>query len=249
MRDTVERLSMKRVSACNVGLGQGDSAEQAAPPGGGLRPGAGARGAGHYHPGRAPGGAPEAEAARLRDLLPVALGRGVQLTVETHVGRLTEVPEVAVRLCREAQGVGLTLDPSHFHAGPNQGADFTAVFPYVRHVHLRDAGERGEEIQVPAGSGEVDFDALVRGLHGAGYEGKFAIEYIDSIPIVPRRRAGREPLGCARQRAAHAGHLRRRRAGGGDRQGMIWSPGRVPAPGGDVRARGHLEPEAAPLPW
>ena len=30
----------------------------------------------------------------------------------------------------------------------------------------------------------MDFDALVRGLHDAGYEGKFAIEYIDSIPIV-----------------------------------------------------------------
>ena len=135
--------------------------------------------------------------ARLRDLLPVALGRGVQLTVETHVGRLTEVPEVAVRLCREAEGVGLTLDPSHFHAGPNQGADFTAVFPYVRHVHLRDAGTRWEEIQVPAGSGEVDFDALVRGLHGAGYEGKFAIEYIDSIPIVaPAGAPGGEPPMC-----------------------------------------------------
>jgi sugar phosphate isomerase/epimerase len=195
VRDAVERLSMKRVSACNVGLGQADAAEQrrrleavcdlaqalevpviTIP--------------------AAPRGAPlEAEAARLRDLLPVALGRGVQLTVETHVGRLTEVPEVAVRLCREAEGVGLTLDPSHFHAGPNQGADFSAVFPYVRHVHLRDAGRRWEEIQVAAGSGEVDFDALVRGLHGAGYEGKFAIEYIDSIPIVaPAGAPGGEPL-------------------------------------------------------
>jgi sugar phosphate isomerase/epimerase len=108
----------------------------------------------------------------------------VQLTVETHVGRLTELPDVAVRLCQEAEGVALTLDPSHYHAGPNRGADYAAVYPYVRHVHLRDAGRRWEEIQVPAGSGEVDFDALVRGLHGTGYEGKFAIEYIDSIPIV-----------------------------------------------------------------
>ena len=184
VRATVERLGMKRVSACNVGLGRVEAAEQrrrleavcdlaqalevpviTIP--------------------AAPQGAPfEAEVGRLRELLPVAAGRGVQLTVETHVGCLTETPEVAVRLCQEAQGVALTLDPSHYYAGPNQGTDFSAVFPYVRHVHLRDAGKRREELQVPAGSGEVDWDALVRGLHDAGYEGKFAIEYIDSMPIV-----------------------------------------------------------------
>ena len=91
---------------------------------------------------------------------------------------------MAVRLCEAEPGLGLTLDASHYYAGPNQGSDFSAVFPYVRHVHLRDAGADWEHLQVPAGAGRVDFRRIVEGLHAQGYKGKFAIEYIDSIPIV-----------------------------------------------------------------
>jgi sugar phosphate isomerase/epimerase len=57
------------------------------------------------------------------------------------------------------------------------------VYPYVRHVHLRDAGDDPAHIQVPAGTGRVDFGALVRALDGVGYAGKFAVEYIDSLPL------------------------------------------------------------------
>jgi sugar phosphate isomerase/epimerase len=122
--------------------------------------------------------------ARLQDLVAVATDRGVRLTVETHTNQLTEWPAVAVQLCQAVPGLGLTLDASHYVAGPNQGADFSVVFPHVGHVHLRDAGADWEHIQVPFGSGRVDLAAIVEGLHRAGYEGKFAIEYIDSIPIV-----------------------------------------------------------------
>jgi sugar phosphate isomerase/epimerase len=80
-------------------------------------------------------------------------------------------------------GLGLTLDASHYYAGPNQGADFSAVLPFVRHVHLRDAGADWAHIQVPAGSGRVDFGDIVRRLHALDYGGKFAIEYIDTIPV------------------------------------------------------------------
>ena len=36
---------------------------------------------------------------------------------------------------------------------------------------------------MPAGAGQVDFQWIVEQLHQLGYAGKFAIEYIDSIPI------------------------------------------------------------------
>ena len=122
--------------------------------------------------------------------------------------------------------MGLTLDPSHFHAGPNQGADFSAVFPYVRHVHLRDAGTRERSFRSRPGAVRWTSTPLCAGLHGAGYEGKFAIEYIDSIPIVA-------PGGRARRRAldVSANVLRMRdifvaaERGAGIVQGMIWSPG------------------------
>jgi sugar phosphate isomerase/epimerase len=183
VRDLVAKHEMKRVSACNVGLGTADPAEQrrrlAA-----VCDLAAALDVPVITLGAARSGTPlEEEAARLRDLLALASSRGVQLTVETHTGQLTELPDVAARLCELAPGLGLTLDASHFYAGPNQGSDFAAVYPYVRHVHLRDAGADREHIQVPAGTGRVDFGALVRALDSVGYAGKFAIEYIDTLPL------------------------------------------------------------------
>jgi sugar phosphate isomerase/epimerase len=184
LKDLVARLEMKRTAACNVGLGTADAGEQA------RRLGAVCDLAAALEVpvltlGAAPRGTPEAdEVARLRALVAVAGARGVILTVETHTAQLTERPEAAVRLCQEVPGLGLTLDASHFYAGPNAGADFSAVYPFVRHVHLRDAGEDPAHLQMPAGSGRVDFGALVRGLDAAGYAGKFAIEYIDTVPTV-----------------------------------------------------------------
>ena len=133
----------------------------------------------------APRGTPLAdEVERLRALVPVAAERGVQVTVKTHVGQLTEEPAAAARLCEAVRGLGLTLDAGHYYAGPNRGADYSAVLPYVRHVHLRDAGLDWEHMQVPAGMGQVDFGWIVSALHAEGYVGKFAIEYIDAMPVV-----------------------------------------------------------------
>ncbi|HEX2036078.1 MAG TPA: sugar phosphate isomerase/epimerase family protein [Chloroflexota bacterium] len=190
VRREAERISalirqheMKAVSACNVGLGTAepaiqerrlDAVCQLASLLGVLviTIGAARRGT-----------AIEDEAERLRRLVPIAGARGVQLTVETHVNQVTETAEQAVRLCEAVPGLGLTLDASHFYAGQQGGKDFSAVLPHVRHVHLRDAGDDWEHIQMPAGAGRVDFRAIVSGLHAVGYGGKFAIEYIDSIPI------------------------------------------------------------------
>jgi sugar phosphate isomerase/epimerase len=183
IRAQIERHQMKRISACNVGLGRADRAEQerrlAA-----VCDLAAALGVPVATIGAAPRGTPLGEeATRLATLVALAAERGVTLTVETHVNQATELPEAAVQLCQAVPGLGLTLDASHFYAGPNQGADFSAVFPYVRHVHLRDAGPDWAHIQVPAGSGRVDFGLIVSGLNAAGYGGKFAIEYLDTLPI------------------------------------------------------------------
>ncbi|MDQ3700723.1 MAG: sugar phosphate isomerase/epimerase [Chloroflexota bacterium] len=183
VRALVSRHDMKGVSAMNVGLRTRDPAEQrrrlAA-----VCDLAAALGVTVITLGAAPRGTPlEDEAARLRALLPEGAARGVQLTVETHTKQVTELPADAVRLCQEVPGLGLTLDASHYYAGPNGGADFAAVLPYVRHVHLRDAGSDWDHIQVAAGTGLVDFDRLVGRLHDLGYGGKFAIEYIDSFPV------------------------------------------------------------------
>lgn len=125
----------------------------------------------------------EQEIARWQTLLPIAGARNLRLTLETHTSQITELPAAAVALCQAVPGLGLTLDPSHYYAGPNQGAGYAAVFPFVHHVHLRDAGSDWDHIQLPPGSGSVDFPHIARTLSRQQYPGYFAVEYIDSIPI------------------------------------------------------------------
>src|SRR5690606_29232024 len=100
----------------------------------------------------------------------------VQLTVETHVGQLTEDPAAAVTIAQKVSGVGLTLDPSHYYAGPAQGRGLEAVLPHVRHVHLRDAGRSWSEIQMPVGEGILPFDDVLAALRTHGYCGDFVAE-------------------------------------------------------------------------
>src|SRR5262249_32006928 len=90
----------------------------------------------------------EDEVARLKPLVKLAHSEGINLTVGTRVGTLTELPATAARLCAAAPGLGLTLDPSHYLVGPNQGRPFDEIFPYVRHVHFRDTGRRPDQFQV-----------------------------------------------------------------------------------------------------
>src|SRR5262249_4587246 len=97
-----------------------------------------------------------AEVKRLTPLVHLALAEGIVLTLPTRVGTLTETPEPAAGLCERVPGLGITLDPSHYIAGPHQGKSFEQVYPFVRHVHLRDTGRGPEQFQVRVGQGEVE---------------------------------------------------------------------------------------------
>lgn len=111
----------------------------------------------------------------------MARDAGIQLTVETHRGQLTEFPEHACELVDKVPGLGLTLDPAHYYAGPNDGEAFDIVYPYVRHVHVRDGARGRENIQVPMGEGDIDFGEIMSALAAQGYRGAFSVEYIDKI--------------------------------------------------------------------
>lgn len=130
------------------------------------------------------GGGAAAAAADLRPMVGAAARHGVTLAVETHIGSVTQDPAAAAALCRAVPGLRLTLDPSHYWAGPAQGLGWEAAVPYVAHVHLRDAGLGGwPEIQVWPGLGAVDFAAVCGALRAAGYVGAHAVEYIDTLPV------------------------------------------------------------------
>jgi sugar phosphate isomerase/epimerase len=124
------------------------------------------------------------EAERLSRLVARASEGGLVLTVETRIGTLTELPETAIELCERVDGLGLTLDPSHYVCGPQQGRCYDAVYPFVRHVHLRDTGRSPDKMQVMVGQGEIEYSRIVSQLERYKYDRLLTIEIID-IPELP----------------------------------------------------------------
>lgn len=130
----------------------------------------------------APSGTPlEQEAARLRRLVGAAALQGTTLTVATRIGTVTETPQSAVELCQNVEGLGLTLDPSHYVCGPNQCRPYEQVYPYVKHTHLRDSGRRVDQIQITVGRGEIEYGRIINSLCRFGYRGALTVAMEDQI--------------------------------------------------------------------
>jgi sugar phosphate isomerase/epimerase len=121
----------------------------------------------------------DAEVQRLSGLIQLAQAEGIVLTVATRSGTLTENPDTAVELCQRVPGLGLTLDPSHYIAGPHQGKSFDQVYPYVRHVHLRDTGRSPGQFQVRIGQGEIEYGRIVAQLSRYHYDRLLTVDIQD----------------------------------------------------------------------
>lgn len=118
---------------------------------------------------------------RLKIMVDAARAKNITLTVETHVGQMTEKPSDALWLCQQVPGLGLTLDPSHYFAGPNQGANFDELLPYVRGTGFRAGGMKWEDIHNPWGTGPIDFEGLIRKMEAVHYQGYYVVEYIEGF--------------------------------------------------------------------
>ena len=118
------------------------------------------------------------EIERLRGLVKSASLEGCLVGLKTTVGCMTEDPDTAAVLCTTVKGLCLTLDPSHYVAGPRQGRDYSKVLPYVCHVHLRDSTK--SKLYVRVGQGEIDYGKLIGQLEKVGYNRALCI---DMTPI------------------------------------------------------------------
>lgn len=121
------------------------------------------------------------EVARLKELAEIAQREGLVLTLETHSDTLTNDPAVAVALCERINGLGLTLDPSHYINGPHQNKSFDEVYPYVQNVHLRDTGKKPGEFQLKIGQGEIEYGRVVSQLERFGYNRALTVAIRDDI--------------------------------------------------------------------
>jgi sugar phosphate isomerase/epimerase len=124
------------------------------------------------------------EAERLSGLVKIAGADGVILCVATVTGTHTEDPDKAVDLCKRVPSLSLTLDPSHYLAGPHQGKGFDQVLPYVRHVHFRDTKRGPNSFQVRIGQGDIEYGRIISQLARQRYSRLLTVDVCD-IPDSP----------------------------------------------------------------
>lgn len=119
------------------------------------------------------------EIDRLKEFVGITGPDGVQLSIATGVGDLTEDPHTAVELCQAVKGLGLTLDPSHYICGPNLSKPFDQVYPFVHHTHLRDTSPN--QLQVPVGLGELDYSRVISQLEKCDYRLSLTVDLIPDL--------------------------------------------------------------------
>lgn len=125
-----------------------------------------------------------AEAERLGDMVKVAAAEGVILSVETDANALTGDPAAAVKLCELVPGLGLTLDPTQYVCQPNGPVNYDSLFPYVRHVRLRDSGPTPDKFQVRVGQGDIEYGRIISHLERCGYTRALSVDVRD-VPDGP----------------------------------------------------------------
>jgi len=119
-------------------------------------------------------------AAALRELGDYAGPRNVTVLIESHddftsSSVLQEVLERA-----DSPHVGLLWDAFHTYATSNESPEltFTALRPWIRHTHLKDAvGSGPDRKYVLTGRGNVPVRKQVDVLHASGYKGFYCFEW------------------------------------------------------------------------
>ena len=108
------------------------------------------------------------EVEHLRRLVELAEVQGARVSVKCELGRLSEDPDTLMVLCNNIDGLGITLDPSVFIAGPAKNKSLDKILKYVYHVHLRDT--KPDRFQVSVGQGAVDYARLITQLQREHYD-------------------------------------------------------------------------------
>lgn len=108
------------------------------------------------------------EVERLEKLVKIGEAEGVRVSVRSQLDCLSEDPDTLMVLCNNVDGLGITLDPSVYIAGPANGKTLDNILKYVCNVQLRDT--RPDAFQVSVGQGEIDYGKLVTQLEREKYD-------------------------------------------------------------------------------
>jgi sugar phosphate isomerase/epimerase len=140
-------------------------------------------------------------ARKWNPILDVCQECGLKYAVEVHPGQLAfdlYTAEMALDALHGREDFGFTFDPSHLHWQGVDPVEFVRRFPdRIYHVHVKDIvltlngrgsllgsylpygdPRRGWQPRSP-GRGGLDWEAIIRALNEAGYDGPLAVEWRD----------------------------------------------------------------------
>jgi sugar phosphate isomerase/epimerase len=123
----------------------------------------------------------------LNELVQIAGEKDLLLNLEADCDSCVSTPEAARELCERVPNLGLTLDHSHFICQGIEPARIEVLYPFARHVHVRQSAP--SQIVAPVNKGIVDFPDVLQKLSACGYDGLFCIEY---LALTPDENASRE---------------------------------------------------------
>jgi sugar phosphate isomerase/epimerase len=121
------------------------------------------------------------EIDRLQELVKIGVQYGCVVGIATEAGRISDTPDTVASLCRNAKGLGVTLDPSHYIYNLPKPKDYEPILPYVCHVRLRDTKQK--QFQTRIGQGVIDFGRLVVHLGTVHYQRALCVD-LAPIPNV-----------------------------------------------------------------
>jgi inosose dehydratase len=149
--------------------------------------------------------------SNLDRLAALATEHDVRAVLHPHVGTMVQ-NTVEVQRVLEGSSISLCLDTGHLLIGGTDPAELTRQAPErIAHTHMKDV-DAGKARQVqdgrrtyteavragmyrPLGSGDVDFEAIVRHLRQQGYQGWWVLEQDTILTEEPR---GEGPLADVR---------------------------------------------------
>jgi len=136
------------------------------------------------------------EIERLGRLQRICSRQGVVLCALTKQGTATGTCAGAMDVCMRLPNLGLSLDPSHLLLGGAGIDDWDELYPYVRHVFLRDSSKANELFQTSVGRGEIDYSKVVLALQRVNYRGALVVDFEqqfggDLEPSLEARKLGR----------------------------------------------------------
>jgi sugar phosphate isomerase/epimerase len=130
---------------------------------------------GHYFAGHSAQDDFERAVEEMRWAVAVGQRCGVQARIEPHVSSVAWTPFLALEMAKQAPGLSLTIDHSHFVFHDIPYEHIALMHPYGSHWHARQA--RPGDICCATDVGKIDFQRIVHDLRAQGYEGTLCLEF------------------------------------------------------------------------